>query len=160
MLLDHNLKPWLIEVNHTPSFATDTPLDLAVKQAVISDALRLMDVSIKHRLKYQKKLQTEGSKLTSKVKRKPRLAPEERLKLSQEAQLERDKWESQNCGKYIKLYPLSVSKIICFGFLILKFEKEAEKNEPYEEMIQEAQRLYESFTGTCNNANYNTLKLT
>ena len=108
-MLDHKLKPWLIEVNHTPSFATDTPLDHAVKEAVIADAFKLMNVNIQNRYNYQKKLQAEMQKLATKAKRKPRLTPEERQKLVQAAQAERDKWESKNCGKYIKLYPLSVA---------------------------------------------------
>jgi tubulin polyglutamylase TTLL6/13 len=28
IMLDENLKPWLLEVNHAPSFHTDSPLDL------------------------------------------------------------------------------------------------------------------------------------
>ena len=31
VLLDENLKPWLLEINYTPSFRTDTPLDLKIK---------------------------------------------------------------------------------------------------------------------------------
>ena len=32
IMLDSNLKPWLIEVNHAPSLATDSPFDLTLKQ--------------------------------------------------------------------------------------------------------------------------------
>ena len=27
VMIDNKLKPWLLEVNHTPSFCTDTPFD-------------------------------------------------------------------------------------------------------------------------------------
>jgi tubulin polyglutamylase TTLL6/13 len=27
VLIDYKLKPYLLEVNHTPSFSTDTPFD-------------------------------------------------------------------------------------------------------------------------------------
>ena len=32
VILDHKLKPYLLEVNHSPSFTTDTPLDAAIKR--------------------------------------------------------------------------------------------------------------------------------
>jgi tubulin polyglutamylase TTLL6/13 len=32
VILDHKLKPYLLEVNHSPSFTTDTPLDSAIKR--------------------------------------------------------------------------------------------------------------------------------
>jgi D-alanine-D-alanine ligase-like ATP-grasp enzyme len=35
VLIDSDYKPWLIEVNCSPSFATDSVLDLTVKKAVI-----------------------------------------------------------------------------------------------------------------------------
>jgi tubulin polyglutamylase TTLL6/13 len=31
VLIDENLKPYLLEVNHTPSFATETEFDLKLK---------------------------------------------------------------------------------------------------------------------------------
>ena len=31
IFLDENCKPWLLEVNHAPSFEVDTPLDYHVK---------------------------------------------------------------------------------------------------------------------------------
>lgn len=47
VILDDKLKPYLLEVNHTPSFSTDTPLDSLIKKRVISDALILMNVNYK-----------------------------------------------------------------------------------------------------------------
>lgn len=31
ILIDRKLKPWLLEVNHSPSFSTDSPLDRRIK---------------------------------------------------------------------------------------------------------------------------------
>ena len=45
VLLDYNLKPYLLEVNHTPSFTTDTPLDIAIKKSAIRDALQIMNIN-------------------------------------------------------------------------------------------------------------------
>ena len=36
ILIDDNLKPWVLEVNLSPSLATDAPLDLKIKSNVIS----------------------------------------------------------------------------------------------------------------------------
>jgi hypothetical protein len=45
VLIDQKCKPWLLEVNHSPSFSIDTPLDLKVKEALITDTLKLVGVS-------------------------------------------------------------------------------------------------------------------
>lgn len=39
------LDPYVLEVNHTPSFATDTPLDYFIKFNLIKDTLTLMNVT-------------------------------------------------------------------------------------------------------------------
>ena len=45
IFLDDKLRPFLLEVNHTPSFTTDTPLDQAVKEAVIGDTLKMLGLN-------------------------------------------------------------------------------------------------------------------
>ncbi|XP_060790619.1 tubulin polyglutamylase TTLL5 isoform X3 [Neoarius graeffei] len=42
VLIDSNLKPWLLEVNLSPSLACDTPLDLKIKASMISDMFSLV----------------------------------------------------------------------------------------------------------------------
>lgn len=49
ILLDSKMKPWLLEVNHTPSFSTDTPLDSLIKKNVIRDSLILMNINMQVR---------------------------------------------------------------------------------------------------------------
>uniref|UniRef100_A0AAY4DRY3 Tubulin--tyrosine ligase-like protein 5 n=1 Tax=Denticeps clupeoides TaxID=299321 RepID=A0AAY4DRY3_9TELE len=42
VLIDSNLKPWLLEVNLSPSLACDAPLDLKIKASLISDMFSLV----------------------------------------------------------------------------------------------------------------------
>uniref|UniRef100_A0AAQ5XEH1 Tubulin--tyrosine ligase-like protein 5 n=1 Tax=Amphiprion ocellaris TaxID=80972 RepID=A0AAQ5XEH1_AMPOC len=42
VLIDSNLKPWLLEVNLSPSLACDAPLDLKIKASMIADMLSLV----------------------------------------------------------------------------------------------------------------------
>lgn len=42
ILIDSELKPWLLEVNLSPSLACDTPLDTRVKSALLVDLLTLI----------------------------------------------------------------------------------------------------------------------
>ena len=53
IFLDQKLRPWILEVNHTPSFTTDTPLDLKIKKGVITDSLHLLNLSVRRRNKYK-----------------------------------------------------------------------------------------------------------
>ena len=50
-MLDHKLKPQLLEVNQSPSFTTDSPLDYKIKKELITDTIRLLNLSIKRKLK-------------------------------------------------------------------------------------------------------------
>lgn len=62
ILVDSDLKPWLLEVNLSPSLACDSPLDMQIKSALATDSFNLMGLKrfdrkkeslnkIKHRMK-------------------------------------------------------------------------------------------------------------
>lgn len=54
-MIDRKFKPWLIEVNQSPSFATDSPLDYKTKKAVLTDTFRMLNCSVSRRKKLLKK---------------------------------------------------------------------------------------------------------
>ena len=50
-MIDSNLKPWLIEVNHLSSFGTDSPLDKKIKFDLMWDTFTLLNLSVKRKKK-------------------------------------------------------------------------------------------------------------
>lgn len=44
IMLDSDLNPWILEVNLSPSFATDSPLDYEIKANLVSDMFNLVGV--------------------------------------------------------------------------------------------------------------------
>jgi tubulin polyglutamylase TTLL6/13 len=104
ILLDHKLRPSLLEVNHTPSFTTDSPLDRKVKKAVIKDCLKMVAA----RPDCQKKFLREHTDYL--IDRsfhsfyRVRLVKSERREKFLEHQIE---MESTFHGGYRKIYPLN-----------------------------------------------------
>ena len=45
IMINEELNPIVLEVNHTPSFATDTPLDYHIKYNLIKDTLNLLNIN-------------------------------------------------------------------------------------------------------------------
>ncbi len=39
IMIDPDLKPWLIEINLSPSLAAESPIDLTIKSSLLSDLL-------------------------------------------------------------------------------------------------------------------------
>lgn len=76
-MIDDNLKPWLIEVNHAPSFATESQFDRSLKLSLLEDTFRILNLSYKKKnyLLYQNKLMFQKRILTGKV---PKLNNEEK----------------------------------------------------------------------------------
>ena len=70
-MIDDKLRPYLLEVNASPSFSTDSPLDYKVKKNVTLDALSLLNFSEKKRKRIikQKKKDTKHRILTGKTRK-------------------------------------------------------------------------------------------
>lgn len=64
VMLDSKLKPYIIEVNHSPSFSTDSPLDKEIKKRVIGDTLNLLNVNYGNRKAFFDKKQKEAVRRT------------------------------------------------------------------------------------------------
>lgn len=58
ILIDSDLKPWLIEINLSPSLACESPLDITIKSNLIADIFNMVGVK-----KYDRKKES-----TNKVK--------------------------------------------------------------------------------------------
>jgi len=52
VLIDEHCKPWLIEVNQSPSFKADSGLDKRIKEKLIADTLTLLNLSGKRKQKW------------------------------------------------------------------------------------------------------------
>jgi hypothetical protein len=44
-MIDNNLRPYLLEINQMPSFATDSPLDARVKRGLLTDCFKTLCLS-------------------------------------------------------------------------------------------------------------------
>ena len=53
IFLDEKLKPWLIEVNNLPSYATDSHLDKKVKLDMIYETIALLNLTPERKRKNQ-----------------------------------------------------------------------------------------------------------
>jgi tubulin polyglutamylase TTLL5 len=64
VLIDEDLKPWLIEVNASPSLARENALDRRIKQAMLKDLINLLDVAPYNRAALSKIIQRRLSQIT------------------------------------------------------------------------------------------------
>lgn len=53
VLVDEQLKPWLLEVNHLPSFGCDSPLDWNIKERLISQTFDILNISADDKDRYE-----------------------------------------------------------------------------------------------------------
>jgi len=128
VLLDEKLKPWLLEVNHTPSFCADTPFDYKVKKELIYNTIKLLDMNSSRRLKYYKKKEDElQAKALGKMQLKQTRS--QLAKLRKREMEKRDEYELKNMGGYERIYP------------------DTKMNEKYNQLIEVAENDWQEFYG-------------
>jgi tubulin polyglutamylase TTLL5 len=74
ILVDDQLKPWVLEVNLSPSLATDAPLDLKIKANCMADWMNLAGLSLIDPVSKNKSLREEASgsiRGTSRISARP-----------------------------------------------------------------------------------------
>ncbi|XP_042079445.1 tubulin polyglutamylase ttll6 isoform X1 [Haplochromis burtoni] len=104
VLLDHRLKPWVLEVNHSPSFTTDSQLDREVKDALLYDTLVLINLSACDRRKITKE---ERRKVKERLQQhRSREARSEELRQCQAATVKQmERYEAKHLGGFKRIYP-------------------------------------------------------
>ncbi|XP_030610170.1 tubulin polyglutamylase ttll6 isoform X2 [Archocentrus centrarchus] len=104
VLLDHRLKPWVLEVNHSPSFTTDSQLDREVKDALLYDTLVLINLGACDRRKITKE---ERRKVKERLQQhRSREARSEELRQCQAATVKQmEGYEAKHLGGFKRIYP-------------------------------------------------------
>ncbi len=57
ILLDEKFKPWILEINHSPSMAPMTGMENVIKQGMLRDYFALGDVTLQHREPLRERVQ-------------------------------------------------------------------------------------------------------
>ena len=109
IILDKNCKPFLLEVNHAPSFATETPLDYEIKKKLFQDTFQLLGLSVERkRAKVLKMYEDRKNRMTQKLTLKQK---NQQRKLLQDAfKKESEEFEKKNLGNFDRIYPLAMEE--------------------------------------------------
>ncbi|OCT86851.1 tubulin polyglutamylase TTLL13 [Xenopus laevis] len=111
ILLDRKLKPWLIEVNHSPSFTTDSTLDKEVKDPLIQDTLNLVNLRACDK---RKVIEEDKRRVKERLFQRnlPRETRREQLETSQASWLAQiEKYEDSHLGGYRRIYPKAEGEV-------------------------------------------------
>jgi len=103
-MIDHKVKPWLIEVNQSPSFSTDSPLDYTIKKQAIGDTFNLLNSSVEKREHFIK-VKKEEVERRIRTGKSTKFIGEDREKMRQEKLKERFAFEEQRMGGFDLIYP-------------------------------------------------------
>jgi len=132
IMIDHNLKPWLLEVNHSPSFHTDSDLDYDIKSSLITDTIKLLNLSSARKSKYKRNKQKDINERMMGKSRSAQSNVTEKQEKKNIAEKKRHKYEENNQGNYEILFP----------------SESSDDNARYAKYSEEAMKIWEKFTGS------------
>jgi len=126
IMLDEKAKPYLLEVNHSPSFSTDSPLDEKIKGELIRDTIRLLGLTRKRKAMYKRNMQMhlDHRIMNGKFLRVPQHMKDQ---FKQEFEAVRNEYEPQNLGSFELLYPCNDNP---------------EKMQEYERYLKASRKVY------------------
>nr|XP_032647336.1 tubulin polyglutamylase TTLL6 isoform X1 [Chelonoidis abingdonii] len=107
ILLDHKLKPWLLEVNHSPSFTTDSWLDKEVKDQLLYDTLVLINLGACDKRKILEEEKRRGKERLLEQCRSRETRAEEYRNCQATWLKQAEKYEEKNIGGFRRIYPKS-----------------------------------------------------
>ncbi|XP_072038588.1 tubulin polyglutamylase TTLL13-like isoform X1 [Amphiura filiformis] len=106
IMLDKKLKPWVLEVNHSPSFHTDSKLDKEVKEGLLYDTMCLLNLTPFDR---KKCLEEDRRRVKERLlqRSKPKeFRREDFEELNATMAVNQIKYEDNNLGGFRRIYPI------------------------------------------------------
>ncbi|EZA61973.1 Tubulin polyglutamylase TTLL13 [Ooceraea biroi] len=114
ILLDWKLKPYLLEVNHSPSFHTDTQLDKDVKEALLTDTFNILHLQqcdkkkiIEEDKKRIRKRLLQGINGKNCNQTNDMTAPTKSERNEDDYVQRQFQWEDNHMGNFRRIYPCS-----------------------------------------------------
>lgn len=136
ILLNEKLRPYLIEVNHSPSFRTGSMIDERVKTNLIRDTLRILNLSkeMKKKLVQMRRKQKDTKRNTG------RNLKLNEGKVKKECLRHRDEYMIMNKGGFNRIYPPE--------------KPNSMREKKYQQILEEAEGIYHRFTGSGKDLRY------
>jgi len=106
VILDNRLKPILLEVNHSPSFQTDSSIDLKIKNRLIEDTIRLLNINSNSKSELRELALSQGEGGTKHRNRYDTIIRQERKRTCIKR---RDEFIRNNLGGFNFIYPCQKS---------------------------------------------------
>lgn len=101
VLIDRDLKSWLLEVNHSPSFLAESPLDYKVKKNLLRDTLHMIGLNQKRKNKYLNTARNEKERRMIELGKKNHKDKMEERQAQREKKLrQKDQYENNNMGDF------------------------------------------------------------
>ncbi|KAL3870089.1 hypothetical protein ACJMK2_042702 [Sinanodonta woodiana] len=124
VLIDWKLKPWLLEINRSPSFGTDENIDHEIKSALLEDSIRLLNIKLSDKRKNIAAQKAEAQKRlfrpTNRISETIDTAEMDKKRQSIEKRKEelkdmlarvkkataREEFENRNSGRFQRIFPV------------------------------------------------------
>eukprot|EP00002_Diphylleia_rotans_P004376 TRINITY_DN1319_c0_g2_i5.p1 TRINITY_DN1319_c0_g2~~TRINITY_DN1319_c0_g2_i5.p1 ORF type:complete len:1041 (+),score=232.86 TRINITY_DN1319_c0_g2_i5:50-3172(+) len=115
IIIDHKLRPFLLEVNHSPSLTCDTAMDFYIKDNLLRSVCHLLRIDPDYKKKYRKEERVQAQQRIFGNKKKGEEtdlgAPEKKESQDPKEKYyeEQSKWEDENMGNFMRIYPTAES---------------------------------------------------